>query len=254
MKTPSTLRPVKAVRNYLLVNACTSEKLQGIADEAREALPDCFDGECPVFRFCFRYYAPYEKAFNELRRIRFEARNHTRFKEEYNGYIAVDVSEWIGHEEEFYFDIFLKFLSDQKDHWRYIFYTEDTCVRETRKLAELLFGYFTVVPIVNEPALEPGSSIKEALKEKDILISNETSVLLEELCERRFMNRDTIIGMLEDIRLSTNRHMIPNSVVTDYLKSGDGIHRLLLTDRQCAELDELIESISEGRLKNVESI
>ena len=68
------------------------------------------------------------------------------------------------------------------------------------------------------------------------------------------MNRDTIIGMLEDIRLSTNRHMIPNSVVTDYLKSGDGIHRLLLTDRQCAELDELIESISEGRLKNVESI
>ena len=252
MKISANIKPIKTIRDYFLVNTCSNDTLNALANDARAAVPDCFDGECIVFFFFFRYYAPFEKDFNELRRIGFEARKHTRFKEEYNGYIAVDVSEWIGHEDEFYFDIILKYLYDQNDHWRYIFYTDDTQICDTKHMASLLYKFFLIVPMVAEPDHRRENSIKDELKERGIFISRETSCFLDDLREHGFMSKETLLGIIEDIRLRTNKHMIPSGAVVDYLHSNDGIHRLLLDNKQLIELNKLIEANEERSVSNAE--
>ena len=83
-----------------------------ISNEASNRFASEFTGECLHFPFQLRYSAPYER-FLELKRLQVEARNHVRFKSNYCGYIALELNDFLTHEEENYFDITLKFLHDQ---------------------------------------------------------------------------------------------------------------------------------------------
>jgi hypothetical protein len=100
--------------------------LMQISYKASTISPDSFDAEVNYFIFKFNYYPPYVKAseFPEMRNLQIEAITNTRFKDEYNGYIGIDISEWIDHMDEEHFQNCLLFLKSMTEHWKYIFFTQ----------------------------------------------------------------------------------------------------------------------------------
>lgn len=94
-----------------------------ICTEAIQLSPESFNGEKPYFKFILRYCPPYEhEKFCDLRRLQEAARSNTRFKDEYRGYILIDIAEWKGHlTEELFADVTMSFLSDMSGYWKYIF-------------------------------------------------------------------------------------------------------------------------------------
>ena len=107
----------------------TAQELsEEIAFEAKDIAPNNFNGLCNIFDFQLRYCLPYEsKSFKELKRLQYEARQKTRFQDEYYGYILIDISEWAGHLDEHLFaDVTLSFLAYMSDCWKLIFYSKSS--------------------------------------------------------------------------------------------------------------------------------
>ena len=101
--------------------------LDTISGEASKLSPESFDATVNHFTFVFRYHPPYTniQEFPEMRRLQECAMSHTRFKEEYNGYIAIDLSEWQGHTDEEHFENCMSFLRDMAENWKYVFFTKE---------------------------------------------------------------------------------------------------------------------------------
>ena len=113
-------------QNFLIISDATESienQIDTICSEAFSISPNSFNGECKCFKFILRYCPPYEQdRFRELKRLQEVARDNTRFKYEYKGFIAIDISEWAGHlNEELFSVITMTFLSDMSDCWKYIF-------------------------------------------------------------------------------------------------------------------------------------
>lgn len=70
--------------------------------------------KCVYFKM--PYTAPCDK-FQDLRRLILRVREATGMRAGFDGVVAVDVSEWLGHEKEQYFNVLLKFLYDHRDTW-----------------------------------------------------------------------------------------------------------------------------------------
>jgi len=82
-----------------------------------EAVKCFLGGNAQVVSFKMRYTPPYDK-FKELKSFQLKTK-YRPFKPRYE-YVAVDVSEWVGHEEEEYFETAMKFFHDHSDV-KYIF-------------------------------------------------------------------------------------------------------------------------------------
>lgn len=112
-------------QNFLMVKGEESEAIiEKLSDEAAKLVPDFFDAQVNCFYFVLRYQPPYSE-LTELKRMQYEAIKHTRFKDEYRGFIAVDLSEWTSHFEEEFFSLILTFLRDMSESWKYIFLLND---------------------------------------------------------------------------------------------------------------------------------
>ena len=144
-------------KNFVLLGTDSdklTKQVELISNEASQCFKAEFTGERAVFPFQLRYAAPFE-GFAELKRIQYEARKHVRFKSDYFGYIAIDLSEFLAHEEEMYFDITLKFLHDQMEFgWKYIFVIDNTNQRNSSLLLKKVLSLLRCsVQVVNQPCV-----------------------------------------------------------------------------------------------------
>lgn len=100
-----------------------NNQAETICKEAFQLSPESFNGEKLFFKYILSYCQPYEyEKFQGLRRLQEVARSNTRFKDEYRGYILIDISEWKGHlTEELFADVTMPFLSDMSMFWKYLF-------------------------------------------------------------------------------------------------------------------------------------
>ena len=80
-------------------NTDIESMLKEISEKAFTISPSSFDAETKYFIFKLRYQPPYIKIpeFREIKNLQIEAISKTRFKNEYNGYIGIDISEWVEH-------------------------------------------------------------------------------------------------------------------------------------------------------------
>lgn len=114
-------------QHFLLFrNPYLDNQANEICEEAFSVSPECFNNERKYFNFILRYCLPFEREkFHELKRLQEEAKNHIRFKDEYRGFIVMDITEWQGHmEEELFSEVTMSFLSDMSEYWKYIFVIE----------------------------------------------------------------------------------------------------------------------------------
>lgn len=82
--------------------------------------PALFDGLAPAVYQKLLYCAPFEP-FQGLRQLELQLRNATGLRACYRGIVALDLSEWVGHEQEEYLHITLKYLHDHRHLWKCIF-------------------------------------------------------------------------------------------------------------------------------------
>ena len=74
--------------------------------------PDFFEGERKSFIFELRYTEPFEKNFTELKRLQGLAAEYAGHRNEFQGYIIINLNSYLNHCDECYFkSLFLsKFL------------------------------------------------------------------------------------------------------------------------------------------------
>ncbi len=111
-------------KNFILMGNDLPEQrklAEFIAMEAATMFPEEFKGTRRAFPFELRYAAPFEKDFYELKRLQGTAAVTAGYRNEYLGYVIIDVSEYVCHENEAYFDIALKYMYDRNDCWKYVF-------------------------------------------------------------------------------------------------------------------------------------
>lgn len=88
-----------------------------LADEEKNRAPHTFAGKESCVYFKLPYIPPCEP-FKELRKLILRIRENTGLRANFQGVIAIEVSEWIGHEREEYFTVLLKYLYDHRTIWR----------------------------------------------------------------------------------------------------------------------------------------
>ncbi len=88
-----------------------------LAEEEKNRAPHTFAGKESCVYFKLPYIPPCEP-FKELRRLILRIREKTGLRANFRGVVAIEVSEWIGHEREEYFTVLLKYLYDHRTFWR----------------------------------------------------------------------------------------------------------------------------------------
>ena len=88
-----------------------------LADKEKNRVPHTFAGKGSCVYFKLPYIPPCDP-FKELRRLILRIRENTGLRANFHGVIAIEVSEWIGHEHEEYFTVLLKYLYDHRTFWR----------------------------------------------------------------------------------------------------------------------------------------
>lgn len=91
--------------------------IKGLSAVEAKANPELFKGKTPCVYFKLPYIPPFER-FEELQRLILCVRESTGLRAYYKGIVAIEATEWIGHEREEYFTVILKYLYDHRDIWR----------------------------------------------------------------------------------------------------------------------------------------
>lgn len=91
--------------------------VKALAEEEKNRMSHTFAGKESCVYFKLPYVPPCEP-FKELRRLILRISENTGLRANFQGVIAIEVSEWIGHEREEYFTVLLKYLYDHRTFWR----------------------------------------------------------------------------------------------------------------------------------------
>lgn len=87
-----------------------------LAEEEKSHMPQAFAGKEACVYFKLPYVPPCEP-FKELRRLILRIRENTGLRANFKGVVAIEVTEWVGHEKEDYFTVVLKYLYDHRKFW-----------------------------------------------------------------------------------------------------------------------------------------
>lgn len=113
---------VHSAMNHIIIGnpMCCGAYAQNVISAIKINRPELFEGVKDYFTFDLRYTAPFNK-FLELKRLQGTAAQAAGRRSEFCGYIIMDLSSWLSHQDEEYFNIALFYLIDKNDCWKYIF-------------------------------------------------------------------------------------------------------------------------------------
>ena len=113
-----------------------------LAREAQETHPKDFAGKTPCVYYKIPYVPPYE-TFRELRRLILRIRENTGLRDHFRGVVAIEVTDWLGHEGEEYFTVLLKYLYDHRELWQPAFVLNSGTEAQTRRFLFACASYIT---------------------------------------------------------------------------------------------------------------
>ena len=92
------------------------------------------------FSFCLSY-VPGDSPFREIQRFCWESRHmHTRFKNHYDGPVAIDLTQWAEHHPNTYFEAFLYYLKDHHEENQCVLFSEVPCGTHILEKLEKFFS------------------------------------------------------------------------------------------------------------------
>lgn len=113
-----------------------------LAREAQEAHPEDFAGKTPCVYYKIPYVPPYE-TFRELRRLILHIRENTGLRAHFRGVVAIEVTQWLGHETDEYFTVLLKYLSDHRGLWQAALVLNSETESQTQRFLSACASYIT---------------------------------------------------------------------------------------------------------------
>lgn len=99
------------------------ELAEAIARSEYRRFPFAFYGLSPCAYFKMPYIPPYSNF--SLCRLEDRIKAETGPNAIFQGVVTLDISEWIGHENDEYFTVLLAFLADHRLCWKYLFLAGD---------------------------------------------------------------------------------------------------------------------------------
>ena len=219
-----------------------------MSEEAYSIAPECFDAETRYFIFRFHYHPPYTKIseFPEMKRLQTEAISKTRFKEEYNGFIAIDISEWVGHSDEEHFENCLLFLKHMCEHWKYVFFVSgDFGEYELSETTKKLKEYIWLIEI-NSECFEKSNFLHSLCEEmsnnyKRTFSSSSQNLLKTIFSERIGSDHEVVVNMAQDMSIYFNGiKQISNYDVAEYLSNKSTYAHFIMSEKEKLLLNSYI--------------
>lgn len=222
--------------------------MEQICAEAYSLSPESFNSERLFFKFTLRYCPPYEhNHFRELKRLQEVARNNTRFKDEYKGYIAINISEWTGHlSEELFKNVTMAFLCDMSDNWKYVFISDESGISDVDM--NILCHFFKVKRLDDKSFLEMDHYHRffEGIeKNYDIRFSAVAADLLRKfISPRTIQNKETKLALERDIKnyfgISCK---VDKKMLLEHFVDEDSICYDLIKEKDIKEIKRMIGDI-----------
>lgn len=233
-------------QNFILQKTGTTDSIiKQISTEAKDLSPDLFDAEVQCFDFILHYQPPYIN-FTELKRLQSEAIKHTRFKDEYHGFIAIDISEWKDHFDDEFFTIILTFLNDMSDSWKYIFLLDNERLLAdfTKVLKEAVPSMRILNIKINEiPPIDfTEKLIDEISNNHKKTINSSAKKLLRDVFKNRVYTNDTQIAeTVKDISAYfSNEAELTDALIAEYLSNELTYLHSYMTEEEHITLSENI--------------
>lgn len=135
----------KGVHQLSVINTDLVEAealIKKLAAAEKRLHPEAFAGLEPCVYFKMPYIQPCD-TFKELRRLILRIRENTGLRANYKGIVAIEVTDWIGHEREEYFTVLLKFLYDHHDIWQAALILNDSKPGQLQKFLSACVRYIT---------------------------------------------------------------------------------------------------------------
>jgi len=236
-------------QNFLLLSDAgesLDNQIAHICSEASRLSPESFNGKQLCFRFILRYCPPYEQErFRELKRLQEVARDNIRFKYEYKGYIAMDISEWAGHlNEELFSDITMAFLSDMSDCWKYIFTSDKSNFSEDDMRVLNRFIKVKQLDALQLMKIDYCHQFFENISERFDICFTDTAVdILRRFIPKKVMQKKAAVLALEKdfINYFGKNCAVSKEMLLPYLIDPDGISYDFLSDKNIEEIRSIIE-------------
>ena len=132
---------------FLVTEMKDNDKIvKSISEQTYANNPGIFEGDDPYAYYKMKYVPPYD-SFGELRHLILRIKNSTGLRYEFKGIVAIDLFEWLGHENDEYFDVTLKFLYDHRNIWKYIFTFKDAPAEKLNLMYDRAINFFRIMII-----------------------------------------------------------------------------------------------------------
>ena len=245
-----TLKKNYNSENFILLGRPYEQKenIELIVSIYKKNHPDFFEGERNSFIFELRYTEPFEKKFTELKRLQGLAAKYAGRRNEFQGYIIINLSSYLNHGDDDYFKFILYFLMDMNETWKYIFLIDNKNEKSARELVSNVLQLFISDNI-------PCKVLKERKEKNKIKI-------VHSICDAKGMKcTDSVIFFFTDLLchhfseeaisqlitiISWNSNECVNMKLIDKLVSNpNSMIRYILNKRELDELNQVIESNKE---------
>jgi len=228
-------------KNFILLGTQLDElkrKAHAIVSEAEQKCNCIFNGETAAFEFNLRYTPPFEKNFRELMRLQGVAAENARFKDEYRGYIIIDVCEFLKHEAEPYFQIAIRYLHDENDNWRYIFIVDKANEKAAKDLTRVILEYIKCTKVIDDENIldENRDFLIRVCKDVDLRMENDALGLFENLFEYENVNRNVIESIIFDLSTVYKKQKISIDVLKGYFESDKTLAQYIITNNTLAKV------------------
>lgn len=247
--------------HYILLGVPTlqKERAMSIIAQAKARFPERFAGPKDCFSFELRYVAPFGKSFRELKRLQGEAAAAAGRRDEFRGYITLNLSDYLTHENEAYFTITLQFLADMSDTWKYILLVDSGNSRQASALIGRILSIFVQNNIPCEVkeavAAPPGKNLADAIcVEQNLICSRPVIALMQQLLDQRFSEK-IVRTLLRDISWHCGQKICWLSIHTFFSKSpSSSIVRYVLPEKEYERLLAVIQQQREQHYGEKETI
>lgn len=211
---------------------------EGLISEIKNAYAEIFEGNRDYFPFEFRYTAPFEKSFQELKRLQGTAAASAGRLSDFKGYIVIDLSSWLTHHTEDYFFKALFFLIDMSDCWKCVFLVDNRNTKAVRELIGTILSAFFAdhVPCEVREAIEK-DPLDDLCKADGFPLSMKNH--LRELLELGF-GESVVMALLHETSRSGEQEISTDALVHSAV-------RYLLMPKEYDRLLMAIEKMKEDR-------
>lgn len=226
----------------VITDLAESEALiQQLAQDARAAHPEAFAGKAPCVYFKMPYVPPYE-TFRELRRLILRIRENTGLRAHFRGIVAIEVTEWLGHESEEYFTVLLKYLYDHRELWQEALVLNSGTAVQHQHFARACAGYITPqvfdAGLFSRPDRLRAVIRREFARLERTITRDAAEILTTALADpnlRHARSQTLIRRTAEELSAGSGRESIGADAVRDYLTDPESMLAMLAGKPLCDE-------------------